>query len=145
MSRSPAISICCTGSASEIRRSRLVVALRLRPMAWAASSWVRPNSLISRCTPCASSNGLRSSRWMFSISAIAAAAWSGTSRTSTGTSSSPAMRAARVRRSPAMISYIGRPSRAATGRTSTGCITPWLLILSASSNSDPSSMRVRGW
>ena len=31
------------------------------------------------------------------------------------------------------------------GRTSTGCITPWLLMLSASSYSELSSMRVRGW
>ena len=41
-------------------------------------------SSIRRWMPCASSSGLRSSRWMFSISAIAAAAWSSTSRTSTG-------------------------------------------------------------
>jgi hypothetical protein len=49
-----------------------------------------PNSSTRRCRPCASSSGLRSSRWMFSISAITAAASSGTSRTSTGTSVSPA-------------------------------------------------------
>ena len=41
---------------------------------------------------------------MFSISAITAAASSGTSFTSTGTSSSPARLAARTRRSPAMTS-----------------------------------------
>ena len=67
------------------RRSRLLAALRERPTACAACSWVRPNSSVRRCRPCASSSGLRSSRWMFSISAIAAAASSGTSRTSTGT------------------------------------------------------------
>ena len=54
--------------------------------------------------PVASSSGFRFSRWMFSISAIASAAWSGTSRTTTGTSVSPASFAARQRRSPAMIS-----------------------------------------
>jgi len=44
-----------------------------------------------------------------------------------------------------MISYIGRPSVLPTGRTRIGCITPWVRMLSASSNSEPSSMRVRGW
>ena len=89
----------------------------------AAASWVRPNSSVSRLTPRASSSGLRSSRCMFSISAIAAAASSATSRTSTGTRSSPARRAARTRRSPAMISKRS-PAPPSMRRTSTGCITP---------------------
>ena len=84
------------------------------------------------CRPCASSSGFRSSRWMFSISAIAAAASSGTSCTSTGTSSRPARRAARTRRSPAMISKRS-PAPPSMRRTSTGCITPCALMLSASS------------
>ena len=82
----------------------MLAALRERPTACAACSWVWPNSRTSRFRPCASSSGLRSSRWMFSISDIAAAASSGTSRTSTGTLSRPARRAARKRLSPAMIS-----------------------------------------
>ena len=32
-----------------------------------------------------------------------------------------------------------------TGRTSTGCMMPWVLMDAASSASAPSSMRVRGW
>ena len=55
-----------------------VAALRERPTACAACSCVSWNSVTSRCRPCASSSGLRSSRWMFSISAITAAASSGT-------------------------------------------------------------------
>ena len=104
ISRSPAISMVCTGSARLSKRSRLLAALRERPTAWAAVSWVRPNSLIRRCKPCASSSGFRSSRCMFSISDMAAAASLGTLRTSTGALSSPASLAARKRRSPAMIS-----------------------------------------
>mmetsp|Transcript_41613 Transcript_41613/g.97774 ORF Transcript_41613/g.97774 Transcript_41613/m.97774 type:complete len:208 (-) Transcript_41613:1874-2497(-) len=104
MSRSPAISMACTGAARFSRRSRLLAALRDRPTVWAACSCVRPNSSVSRFRPWASSSGLRSSRWMFSISAIAAADSSGTSLTSTGTSRRPASLAARNRRSPAMIS-----------------------------------------
>ena len=154
MSMSPAISMDCTGSAKLSRRIRLLAALRERPTAWAASSCVRPNSLIRRCRPWASSSGLRSSRCMFSIRAIAAAASSATLRTSTGTRSSPASLAARKRRSPAMISYTGRlePSgrcalarSASNWRTKIGCMMPWALMLSASSYSAPSSMWVRGW
>jgi hypothetical protein len=55
-------------------------------------------------TPRASSSGFRSSRWIFSISAMAMAAESGISRTTTGTCSRPAICAARQRRSPAIIS-----------------------------------------
>ena len=39
----------------------------------AAASCVSPNSSIRRCSPCASSSGFKSSRWMFSISASASA------------------------------------------------------------------------
>ena len=145
MSRSPAISMVCTGSAKFKRRSKLLAALRERPTDCAACSWVRPNSLIRRCMPCASSSGFRSSRCMFSISAMAAAAWSGTSRTSTGTSLKPASLEARKRRSPAMISYLPAFSPLANRRTRMGCITPCALMLSASSYNAPSSMRVRGW
>jgi len=73
-------------------------------MASAASWCVSLNSPISRCTPPASSSGLRFSLWMFSTSAMASAVESGTSRTSAGTSARPAIFAARQRRSPAMIS-----------------------------------------
>ena len=81
-----------------------LTAARERPTASAACWCVRPNSRISRCSARASSSGLRSSRWMFSINAIASAASSPTGFTTTGTSASPAIWAARKRRSPAMIS-----------------------------------------
>ena len=145
MSMSPAMSMVCTGSARFKRRSRLLAALRERPTACAACSCVRPNSRIRRCRPWASSSGFRSSRWMFSMSAIAAADSLGTSRTSTGTSARPARREARNRRSPAMISYLPACSPSARRRTRMGCMMPWALMLSASSYSAPSSMRVRGW
>ncbi len=57
----------------------------------------------------------------------------------------PASLAARKRRSPAMISYLPACSPSASGRTRIGCMMPWALMLSASSYSAPSSMRVRGW
>ena len=78
---------------------------------------------------------------MFSISASASAAWSGTDFTSAGTSRSPAFCAARQRRSPATISK--RPP--STGRTRIGCMIPCSRIESASSASDASSIFVRGW
>jgi len=139
------MSMVCTGSARLSRRSRLEAALRERPTACAASSCVMPNSFTSRCRPWASSSGLRSSRWMFSISDMAAADSSGTSRISTGRLSSPASRAARKRRSPAMISYLPLLLASLSRRTRMGCMMPCTLIDSASSYSAPSSMRVRGW
>ena len=53
----------------------------------------------------------------------------------------PARCAARQRRSPAMISK--RPP--STGRTRIGCMTPCSRSTAASSSSDASSIRVRGW
>ena len=47
----PSSSIVCTGSASSSRRSRLVTALRERPIASAACSCGQRNSSISRLTP----------------------------------------------------------------------------------------------
>jgi len=82
----------------------LDTAARERPTASAAWPWVRENSLISRCSDCASSSGLRSSRWIFSISAMAMTVRSSSSRTTTGTWARPASWAARQRRSPATIS-----------------------------------------
>ena len=82
---------------------------------------------------------------MFSIKAMAAAASLGTSRTSTGTVSSPASLAARLRRSPAMISYLPALGPSVSWRTKIGCMMPWALMLSANSYKAPSSIRVRGW
>ena len=82
---------------------------------------------------------------MFSIKAIAAAASLGTLRTSTGTSFKPASLAARLRLSPAMISYLPAFLPLSNLRTKIGCMMPWALMLSASSYKAPSSMRVRGW
>ena len=99
ISSAPSISISCTGRASLSRRSRLVVALRERPTASAACSCVILNSSTRRCRPAASSIGFRFSRWMFSISDMASAASSGTSRTSAGTS----LEARHLRRAPAPL------------------------------------------
>ncbi len=76
---------------------------------------------------------------------MAAADSSGTSRTSTGTLSRPAILAALKRRSPAMISYLPSLAPLVRRRTRIGCMMPCTLIDSASSYSAPSSMRVRGW
>ena len=73
------------------------------PSFLAAVSCVRPYFSISWWQPSATSMGFRSSRCRFSISARAAACSSDTSLMMTGTSSSPASRAARQRRSPAMM------------------------------------------
>src|SRR5436190_9821192 len=78
---------------------------------------------------------------MFSISDIASAVSSGTSRTRAGISVSPAICAARQRRSPAISSNESRPS----GRTSTGCINPFARIDAASSFKASGSIFVRGW
>src|SRR5439155_1340837 len=76
----PSKTSACTAFCKFSNRSKLVVAVRERPMASAASWCVSLNSPISRCTPPASSSGLRSSLWMFSTSAMASADESGTSR-----------------------------------------------------------------
>ena len=73
------------------------------PTASATCWWVSSNSFSRRCRAEASSRGLRSSRWMFSIRAMAMAPWSSTCLITTGTSLRPASCAARQRRSPAMI------------------------------------------
>ena len=88
-----------TSGASSSRRSRLLTAARERPTASAACWWVSSNSLISRSSARASSSGLRSSRWMFSISAIAMAASSRTWRMTAGIS----CEAGHLRRAPAAL------------------------------------------
>src|SRR3569832_479613 len=103
--------------------------------------WVRVNSPISRCKALASSMGFRFSRWMFSISAIAIAALSGTSRTTAGISCRPAICAARQRRSPAMISYSPLPS----GFSTMGCTTPCARMDAARSSRLSVCMSTRGW
>src|SRR5579883_2478145 len=128
-------------SGSSSRRSRLVTAARERPMASATCWWVSWNSPSRRSSACASSSAVNSSRWMFSISAIAITLCSGTSRTSAGISASPARRAARQRRSPAISS--NRPP--AMARTTIGWISPWALIEAASSCRRSSSIDCRGW
>src|ERR1700751_4683772 len=62
-------------------------------------------------------------------------------RTTAGTVSRPASRAARQRRSPATISYPPTPR----GRTSSGWITPWRRTDSASPEAASGSKRRRGW
>ncbi len=85
--------------------------------------------------------GLRFSRWIFSISAIATAASSGTSLMMTGMVSRPASWQARQRRSPATISYL----LLLMGRTTIGCMTPWARMELARSSRDSGCMSWRGW
>jgi hypothetical protein len=69
MSRSPPSASSCTGVASCSKRSRLLAALRERPTAWRAGSWVSRTLVTRRRRPCASSSGVEVLAWMFSISA----------------------------------------------------------------------------
>src|SRR3954470_9082565 len=88
-------------------------------------------------SPSASSNGVRSLRWMFSISAISSCSLSSTSSSIAGISSSPASDAARKRRSPEMIWYRFGPM----ARTRIGSSTPFSRIDAASSSMLPSVVR----
>ena len=67
-----------------LRRSELVTVVRCLPTRWATSCWGRPSSSMRVRYACASSIGLRFSRWMFSISAVSRSSSSGTSRTTAG-------------------------------------------------------------
>ena len=85
------------------RRRALLTATRLLPTWRATASWVRPKRSMSSRYASAVSIGLRSARWRFSISASSSESVpSEASRTTAGIVSSPAMRAARSRRSPAI-------------------------------------------
>ena len=94
-----------------------------------------------RAKPCDSSRGFKSSRCIFSIKAMAAAARSSAVLIKTGTADKPASWAARKRRSPAIISYLP----GATSRTSRGCIMPCSRILSANSCKPSDLICWRGW
>src|SRR5438132_3591051 len=87
----------------------------------------------------ASSNGERSSRWRFSISAISSAVASSKRSMIAGIVSLPASFEARQRRSPAMIWY-----SSPAGRTRIGCSTPCSRIEAASSCSVSSWKVIRG-
>src|SRR6266513_1605442 len=89
-------------SGSRSRRNAFAIELRSRPMRPASSSWVQPNWERSFWYASASSIGFRSSRSRFSTSASSRLWASVASRTIAGIRSSPAWRAARQRRSPAM-------------------------------------------
>jgi len=125
----PSKTSAWTGFCKFSNLSKLLVAVRERPMASAASWCVSLNSPISRCTPPASSSGLRFSLWMFSTSAMASADESGTSRTErrdfreTGD----------FRRAPAPLARDDLVAVAPIGRTRMGCISPCFLIEAASS------------
>ena len=82
--RLPFSIIALTSSGKFISRSVLVMWLRLLPTAWASASWVWLNSSIRRRYARASSIAVRSSRWMFSTSAISKASRSPSSRSTTG-------------------------------------------------------------
>ena len=83
---------------------RFEIAERLRPSRRASSSFESPRSSTSAAHARASSTGLRSSRATFSISAVCSRSASASSRTIAGTVCTPASRAARHRRSPAISS-----------------------------------------
>ena len=119
----------------------MATALRLLPNRLAAVSCVKPYFSISCLQPSATSMGSRSSRCRFSISAKAAACSSVTSLIRTGTSSRPASRAARQRRSPAMMMY---PVPSFLGRTAMGCSKPFSVMLAASWFSASWSKCLRG-
>ena len=87
-----------------------------------------------------SSRKSRSLRWRFSTSAMKLASSRSSSMTMHGTSLSPAMRAARRRRSPATSSY---PS--GRGRTVSGLSTPYSAMLRESSSSCAGGKFCRGW
>src|SRR4051812_10851583 len=89
----------------------------------------------------ASSSGVRSSRWRFSMIEISRAVSSSISSTSAGIVSRPASRDARQRRSPATSWYRFSPS----GRTRIGWRTPCSRIDADSSWSASGSKTRRGW
>src|SRR5579883_2618326 len=89
--------------------------------------------------------GLRSSRWIFSIRASSSISRGVTSFTTTGTSLRPARRAARQRRSPAMIWYCTTPVSA--GEASNQLSSPALAADPGAGGWGSVSRRVttRGW
>ena len=119
---------------------------RLRPTRAATSETESPNASTSAAYPRASSTALRSSRATFSTSASSSESRSSARRTSAGTDASPAWRAARSRRSPAMSSYVPSPR----SRTTIGCSRPSAAMERASpssastSNARPRLPRIRG-
>src|SRR6266545_475314 len=114
---------------------------RLRPIRWASSSWVAPNSASSCWYAAASSSGLSCARWMFSSNASRSISSSRVSRMIAGIISMPSAIAARQRRSPITSSY--RPW--VSSRTTIGCNRPTCWIEDFSSSKDSSSNTCRGW
>src|SRR3954469_22445988 len=122
-------------------RIRFETATRLRPTLRPTSSLVRPRSSTSVAHARASSIAFRSCRAMFSIKASSRRSLSSVSRTIAGTWPSPAITAARSRRSPAISSKLP-PER---GRTTTGCRMPRALTDSERASRASSSNSRRGW
>ena len=129
-----------TSSGRRSRRSLFATADCDLPSRRAHSSWLRPKSRMSCAMPRASSRKSRSLRWRFSTSAMKLASSRSSSMTMHGTSLSPAIRAARRRRSPATSSY--PPCR---GRTVSGLSTPYSAMLRESSSSCAGEKFCRGW
>ena len=100
----PSESSSSTSSGRSRSRIRFEIAGRVRPRRPASSSFESPSSSTSVAQARASSTGFRSSRATFSISAVCIRCAASSSRTIAGTVSSPASRAARQRRSPAISS-----------------------------------------
>ena len=111
----PNVTAAVTGSSSRSSRSLLATADWERPSFSAACCWLRSYRRISDAMAAASSMKSRSRRCKFSISASSAASSSPTWATRQGTCRSPAMRAARSRRSPATSSYTPPLSRTVSG------------------------------
>src|SRR5438128_349261 len=139
MLSSPETTARWMASGRRSNRRALATVERSLPTRAASSSCVSPCSSISRLYAPASSMGFRSSRWMFSMSAISKASLPVTSRTITGSSRSPAFWAARQRRSPATSTYPSLSRLTMSGRS-----TPLLRIDSASSSMCASSKWRRG-
>ena len=100
------IMICLASSGRVRRRRVLLTVCSDLPTLAAMSSAVRLNWFWSLAYAVASSRGLRSSRWAFSIMEISRRFCESRVRTMAGILSRPANLAARQRRSPATILYL---------------------------------------
>src|ERR1019366_6594038 len=122
------------------RRIRLMTVVRSLPVRSPICSAVRFSSADMRAKAAPVSIGLRSSRWMFSISVIRSRRLSGISRPPTGTVATWASLAARSLRSPATSWYWPL-----TRRTTRGWIIPLARIDWANSSNRLSWKTRRGW
>src|SRR5919197_3966134 len=138
---SPRSTSASTSSGSSSSRRRFETVGFALPTRSDRSPSESPNSSISNAYARASSTAESCSRATFSTRLRTSESRSSASRTSAGSVGTPASRAARQRRSPAISS---KPP-AERGRTTTGCTKPWARIESASALVASLSKRLRGW